>query len=214
MTKNVCIAGATGWAGSALTRAVHAQTDMQVVGAVSRTRKGEKLSRVLGLEQTDVIITGSVTEESLADAGVLVEFTKPDVAMAHIMTALDAGVHVVVGTSGLTDAQYDQIHEKALEKNLGVLAAGNFALTVVLLQKFSEMAARYVPQWEIIDYAGDTKKDSPSGTARELAFRLSRVRRSHLTVPLADTHGPIEARGGHDRLPGAFHPPARIHPVF
>jgi 4-hydroxy-tetrahydrodipicolinate reductase len=174
MTKNVCIAGATGWAGSALTRAVHAQTDMQVVGAVSRTRKGEKLSRVLGLEQTDVIITGSVTEESLADAGVLVEFTKPDVAMAHIMTALDAGVHVVVGTSGLTDAQYDQIHEKALEKNLGVLAAG---------------------QWEIIDYAGDTKKDSPSGTARELAFRLSRVRRSHLTVPLADTHGPIEARG-------------------
>jgi 4-hydroxy-tetrahydrodipicolinate reductase len=111
------------------------------------------------------------------------------------MTALDAEVHVVVGTSGLTDADYDKIHEKALEKNLGVLAAGNFALTVVLLQKFSEIAARYIPQWEIIDYASDAKKDSPSGTARELAFRLSRVRRSQLTVSLSDTHGPIEARG-------------------
>ncbi len=119
MTKNVCIAGATGWAGSALTKAVHAQADMQVVGAVSRTHKGAQLSRVLGLEQTDVIITDAVTKESLADAGVLVEFTKPDVAMAHIMTALDAGVHVVVGTSGLTDAQYDQIHEKPWRKTWG-----------------------------------------------------------------------------------------------
>lgn len=195
MTKKVCIAGATGWAGSALTKAVHEQTDMQVVGAVSRTHKGEKLSRVLDLEKTDVIITDSVSKASLANARVLVEFTKPDVAMAHIMTALDAGVHVVVGTSGLTDAEYAQIHEKALKNNLGVLAAGNFALTVVLLQKFSEIAARFITQWEIIDYASDAKKDAPSGTARELAFRLSQVRPSQLTVPLADTQGPIEARG-------------------
>ena len=195
MTKKVCIAGATGWAGSALTKAVHEQTDMQVVGAVSRTHKGEKLSRVLDLEKTDVIITDSVSKASLANARVLVEFTKPDVAMAHIMTALDSGVHVVVGTSGLTDAEYAQIHEKALKNNLGVLAAGNFALTVVLLQKFSEIAARFITQWEIIDYASDAKKDAPSGTARELAFRLSQVRPSQLTVPLADTQGPIEARG-------------------
>jgi len=195
MLKKVCIAGATGWAGSALTKAVHEQTDMQVVGAVSRTRKGEKLSRVLGLEKTDVIITDSVSKVSLADARVLVEFTKPTMAMAHIITALDAGVHVVVGTSGLTDTEYAKIHEKALKKSLGVLAAGNFALTVVLLQKFSEITARYIPQWEIIDYAGDAKKDAPSGTARELAFRLSQIRASQLTVSLADTQGPIEARG-------------------
>ncbi|HKL00796.1 MAG TPA: 4-hydroxy-tetrahydrodipicolinate reductase [Desulfotignum sp.] len=195
MLKKVCIAGATGWAGSALTKAVHEQTDMQVVGAVSRTRKGEKLSRVLGLEKTDVIITDSVSKVSLADARVLVEFTKPTMAMAHIITALDAGVHVVVGTSGLTDTEYAKIHEKALKKSLGVLAAGNFALTVVLLQKFSEITARYIPQWEIIDYAGDAKKDAPSGTARELAFRLSQIRASQLAVSLADTQGPIEARG-------------------
>ena len=46
---------------------------------------------------------------------------------------------------------------------------GNFAITVVLLQKFAEMAAKYIPQWEIIDYASDGKKDAPSGTVRELA---------------------------------------------
>jgi 4-hydroxy-tetrahydrodipicolinate reductase len=195
MIKNVCIAGATGWAGSALTKAVHEQTDMQVAGAVSRTHSGEKLSRVLGLDGIDVIISGTVSPESLAGSRVLVEYTGPEAAMPHIMTALDAGVHVVVGTSGLTDAQYDAIHEKALKNNLGVLAVGNFALTVVLLQKFSEIAARYIPQWEIIDYAYDGKKDAPSGTARELAHRLSQVRPSRLTVPLADTQGPVEARG-------------------
>ncbi len=170
----MCIAGATGWAGSPLTKAVHEQIDMQVVGAVSRTHKGEKLSRVLDLEKNDVIITDSVTKQSLADANVLVEFTKPGVAMAHIMTALDAGLHVVVGTSGLTDAQYDTIHEKALKNNLGVLAAGNFALTVVLLQKFSEIAARYIPQWEIIDYASDAKKDSPAARPGNWPFGCHR----------------------------------------
>jgi len=57
-----------------------------------------------------------------------------------------------------------------------VLACGNFALTVVLLQRFVEAAARVIPHWEIIDYAHDHKLDVPSGTARELAPRLSRVR--------------------------------------
>jgi 4-hydroxy-tetrahydrodipicolinate reductase len=68
-------------------------------------------------------------------------------------------------------------------------------LTVVLLQKFAEIAARFIPQWEIIDYASDAKKDSPSGTVRELANRLSKVRPSELTVPLEQTQGVAETRG-------------------
>ena len=64
----------------------------------------------------------------------------------------------------------------------------------MLLQKFAEIAARFIPQWEIIDYASDTKKDSPSGTVRELANRLSKVRPSELTVPLDQTQGVVETR--------------------
>jgi 4-hydroxy-tetrahydrodipicolinate reductase len=79
----------------------------------------------------------------------------------------------VIGTSGLTDADYTEIATAAERHQRGVLAVGNFALTVVLLQKFAEIAARYIPQWEIIDYAHADKKDAPSGTARELAFRLA-----------------------------------------
>jgi 4-hydroxy-tetrahydrodipicolinate reductase len=76
-----------------------------------------------------------------------------------------------------------------------VLAVGNFALTVVLLQKFAEIAAKYIPQWEIIDYSNDSKKDTPSGTVRELDFRLSRIRMSELTIPLEQTQGILETRG-------------------
>jgi hypothetical protein len=68
-------------------------------------------------------------------------------------------------------------------------------LTVVLLQKFAEAAARLIPQWEIIDYAHDDKVDAPSGTARELAYRLSKVRSPVHTVPLEKTVGPRETRG-------------------
>jgi len=123
------------------------------------------------------------------------------IAKSNVLAALQQGAHVVIGTSGLTEADYAEIAMVAEQRRLGVLAVGNFALTVVLLQKFSEIAARYIPQWEIIDYAHAGKKDAPSGTARELAYRLSNIRPSELTIPLEQTLGPVETRGA--RLTGS-----------
>jgi len=184
MAIKVCIAGATGWAGSALSMAVQQAEDMALVAAVSRKKQGKEIGGVLGFSGSDAVISGSVAEALTTKCDVMVEYTKPDVAKQNILTALDAGVHVVVGTSGLSDDDYAEINEKAKAKQLGVLAAGNFALTVVLMQKFSEIAAKYISQWEIIDYAHDDKKDAPSGTAREIAHRLSKIRSSELTIPL------------------------------
>jgi 4-hydroxy-tetrahydrodipicolinate reductase len=124
-----------------------------------------------------------------------VEYTKPDVAKSHVLAALRGGTHVVIGTSGLSNADYDEIDTVAKAVNRGVLAVGNFALTVVLLQKFAEMAAKYVPHWEIIDYAYSGKVDAPSGTARELANRLSKVHEAALDVPLEKVQGVKETRG-------------------
>ena len=123
------------------------------------------------------------------------EYTKPDGAKANILAALDAGAHVVVGTSGLTDDDYGEIDERARARARGVLACGNFAITVVLLQKFAEIAARYLDHFEVIDYAHEDKVDAPSGTARELAFRLGSVRRPREPVPIDAVRGPREARG-------------------
>ena len=113
-----------------------------------------------------------------------------------MLTALGQGAHVVVGTSGLGDTDYAEIEAAARERGRGVLACGNFALTAVLLIKFSEMAAKILPQWEIIDYAYAGKPDAPSGTVRELATRMGKVRRPQLEVPLQETRGLRETRGG------------------
>jgi len=196
MTIRVCLAGATGWAGSAVARAIAQLDDITLVSAVSRTHA----TRTLGDVLTEPSLTCQVyatAQEALAahPCDVFFEFTKPNVAKSNVLTALQHGAHVVIGTSGLTDADYEEISTAAEQYQRGVLAVGNFALTVVLLQKFSEIAARFIPQWEIIDYAHDDKKDVPSGTARELAYRLSKVRSSELTVSLEQVQGAVEARG-------------------
>jgi 4-hydroxy-tetrahydrodipicolinate reductase len=108
---------------------------------------------------------------------------------------LEHGSNVVIGASGLSDEDYREIAAAADRAGKGVLAAGNFAITAVLMQKFAEQAAKYIPHWEIIDYAHDDKVDAPSGTARELAARLAAIRQSKLTVPLEQTQGPVESRG-------------------
>jgi len=195
MTIKVCLAGATGWAGSALAKAVAAAEDMQLVGGVSRTHAGRALGEVLPDIANTVILKASAAEALQTQCDVFVEYTLPDVAMQNILLALEAGAHVVVGTSGLTDENFRRIDEAATARGLGVLAAGNFAMTAVLLQKFAEMAARYIPHCEIIDYAGAGKADVPSGTVRELAQRLGRVRQSALDVPLEKIRGPAETRG-------------------
>jgi 4-hydroxy-tetrahydrodipicolinate reductase len=198
----VCIAGATGWAGSALAKGVTEATDMELVSAVSRSHAGVRLDEALGTAGLEAQVFGSVDEAlNGTRPDVFVEYTQPESAKGHVLSALRSGAHVVIGTSGLGEADYEEIAAAAEEAKRGVLAVGNFALTVVLLQKFAEMAARYIPHWEIIDYAHADKRDAPSGTARELANRLAKVREAALEVPLEQVEGPRESRGA--RLQGS-----------
>lgn len=196
MSIRVSLAGATGWAGSALAIAISKSSDISLVSAISRTHAQRNLGDVLGEPLLNCPIYATAQEAlSHHPCDVFFDFTKPDIAKSNVLTALQHGVHVIIGTSGLTEADYAEIEVAAEKAQRAVLAVGNFALTAVLLQKFAEMAARYIPQWEIIDYASDNKKDAPSGTVRELAYRLSAVRPSELTVPLEQTQGVLETRG-------------------
>jgi 4-hydroxy-tetrahydrodipicolinate reductase len=168
---------------------------MELVTGISRSHAGKVLGDVLGIEGLAAPIFATAAEGLESAPEVFLEFTKPDVAKDNTLSALRGGAHVVVGTSGLSEDDYREIDEVAQDVGRGVLAVGNFAITAVLLQKFAEMAARYVPHWEIIDYASSRKIDAPSGTARELANRLSRVGESQLDVPLETMQGPVESRG-------------------
>lgn len=191
----VCLAGATGWAGSELARGIARTPDITLVGAVARRQAGRSLGDVLSVPSLTTTVSATAAEALATPCDVFVEYTSPETAKGNVLAALERGAHVVIGASGLTDADFAEIDASARRHGRGVLACGNFALTAVLLQRFAEMAAKLIPQWEVIDYAHDDKPDAPSGTAREIAARLSRVRAPHVTVPVAETAGPPEARG-------------------
>src|SRR4029453_253988 len=105
---------------------------------------------------------------------------------ANVLAAVEAGAGVVVGSSGLTAEDLSEIDAAARERSVGVVASGNFSVTAAMCQAAALLAARHLPQWEIIDYASSAKPDVPSGTARELAERLAEVREPELGVPIED----------------------------
>ncbi|MEL4306943.1 4-hydroxy-tetrahydrodipicolinate reductase [Joostella sp. CR20] len=192
----VFITGGTGWAGSALGKGVFNHPNMQLVGALSRTHKGKDLATFLDIEAEEIPIFQTIeTALDTVDFDVLVEYTKPNIAKKNVISALKKGKKVVNGTSGLTNDDYSEIEKIATENNTSVLAVGNFAITVVLLQKFSEMAAKYIPNFEIIDYTHEDKIDAPSGTARELAYRLSKIQKPNKFVTEDELLGEKSSRG-------------------
>lgn len=196
MSLRVCIAGATGWVGRDLVRAVAAANDMGLVGAVARTSAGQDIGTIVGIGALGVTIAATVEDALRAGVDVFVDYTKPGAVKAHTLAAIAAGVNVVIGTSGLAASDFAEIDAAARSNRVGVIAAGNFSLTATLMQRFALMAAALIPDVEVIDYAGARKPDVPSGTARELAERLGEIRAGQPTsLPVASLHGPKEARG-------------------
>lgn len=163
----VCIAGITGWVGRPLAEAIQGADDLTLVAGVARS--GGTLGGV-PIHPT----VASVLSDPTVPFDVLVDYTSAVAVRANVTDAVAGGRHVVIGSSGLTDAEYDELDRVARAKGVGVLAGGNFSLTAALLQRFAIQAARYFPAVEIIDVAHAEKVEAPSGTARELRWRLAR----------------------------------------
>jgi 4-hydroxy-tetrahydrodipicolinate reductase len=195
MAVSVCVAGVTGWTGSAVARAVLASTDFTLVGAVARRSAGMDVGSALGQDAVGVTIAADVSAAVEADCEVLIDYTHPRAVKANVETAIAQGVSCVIGTSGLTADDYGDIDRWARDRGVGVIAAGNFSLTAALAKHFAGIAARHIPHWEIVDYASGTKPDVPSGTAKELAEFLGDVAKNELLHPIDTVLGPKEARG-------------------
>lgn len=177
----VCVAGVTGWTGRPVAEAVRQAHDLELVAGVSRSDPGSFSS------------VGEALDAVPAD--VLVDYTHATVVKENVLAAIARGVHVVVGSSGLSASDDDELDAASRERRVGVVAAGNFSLTAALLLRAAAEAARHVDAWEVIDYASAAKPDAPSGTARELAERLGEVRRPTAALPVDEVVGPREARG-------------------
>jgi 4-hydroxy-tetrahydrodipicolinate reductase len=143
----VAVAGAAGRMGQAVCAAVEAADDLELSG---------RADPALGVDLADV----------LGDADVVVDFTRPDQALENARACLEAGVHVVIGTTGF---DLDGLRQAARGASANAFVAPNFAIGAVLMMRFAAEAARHMERAEIIEYHHPAKLDAPSGTAKRTA---------------------------------------------
>jgi 4-hydroxy-tetrahydrodipicolinate reductase len=192
---NVCFAGVTGWTAAAIIAAIDEADDLTLAAGVSRSAAGQSLAAATGSASSGRVY-GSVAEAlESAEVDVVVDYTSAAAVKHNVWTAAEAGVHVVVGSSGLSGDDYAELDHLARDHGVGVIAAGNFSIMAAVLNRAAVLAAQHLDHWEIIDYASDRKPDAPSGTSRELAEALAEVRAPVPGVALCELQGPAESRG-------------------
>ncbi|HZL74489.1 MAG TPA: 4-hydroxy-tetrahydrodipicolinate reductase, partial [Propionibacteriaceae bacterium] len=191
----VCFAGVTGWTAPPIVAAIDASDDLNLACGVSRSAAGRTLAEATA-SRSDGFIYASVSEAlQSTEIDVLVDYTSAAAVRDNVLTAVQAGVHVVVGSSGLAKNDYAELDRLARDRGVGVIAAGNFSIMAAVLKQAAVLAAQHLQHWEILDYASAGKPDVPSGTSRELAETLAEVRIPQSAVPLPQLDGPVEARG-------------------
>jgi 4-hydroxy-tetrahydrodipicolinate reductase len=140
----VAVAGAAGRMGATVCEAVQGAPDMELTGRADPA-------------------LGTTLAEVLPDADVVVDFTQPDTALANALQCLEAGVHVVIGTTGF------DVEPLRAARGANVFVAPNFAIGAVLMMTFAAEAARHMAKAEIVELHHDRKLDAPSGTAKRTA---------------------------------------------
>lgn len=190
----VCIAGVTGAVGRLLTRAILDQPDLLLTSAVARSASSRTVGAALDCECNLEIRSSIADALSRDEFDVLVDYTSASSAFDNVRMALESGAHVVVGSSGITREQFEDLDRVARSHRVGAIH-GNFAISATLAQVFAARAAPHLRSWEIIEYAHDDKIDAISGTARELASRLAEAGPPEYRIPADDLVGDSRSRG-------------------
>lgn len=199
--------------GSEVVKMVLEDETLELVAAVAPSAGAVDAGIFAGKANTGVIVSATL-EEALnsAQADVLVDFTVPQVAYSNTKTAIEYGVRPIVGTTGFTPEQIEELDKLCQEKGLGALIAPNFSIGAILMMKFAAEASKYLPHVEIIEYHGDQKLDAPSGTSIKTAELISQVREEIRQGNPKEEEIIEGARGGYYngfrihsvRLPGVF----------
>ena len=171
MTIRVGVFGAGGRMGSTVCRAVVDDPEVQLVAAVDPFHAGIDLRGVTGADLRGLQISPDAESLARAEAEVAVDFTHLEAARANLAWCAANGVHAVVGTTGFTPADYEDLASRFTRSNC--FLAPNFAIGAVLMMRFAELAAPYFETGEIIELHHDQKIDAPSGTALLTAERMA-----------------------------------------
>ncbi len=167
----VGVFGAGGRMGSTVCRAVVGDGELELVAAVDPFHAGLDVRAVTGADLPGIQISPGAEALIHAEAEVAVDFTHLEAARANLAWCAANGIHAVAGTTGFTQADYDELATRFTRSNC--LIAPNFAIGAVLMMRFAELAAPYFDTAEIIELHHDQKVDAPSGTAMLTAERMA-----------------------------------------
>ncbi|MFB5675587.1 4-hydroxy-tetrahydrodipicolinate reductase [Paenibacillus terreus] len=209
----VAVVGAGGRMGREVLKLVLQDEGLELAAAVNRSHTGVDAGLLVGLPEAGVNITGDL-ERTLRESqpDVMVDFTAPQSAYAHTALAIELGVRPVMGTTGFTPEQIEELDKQCQLRGIGGLIAPNFSIGVILMMKFAAQAAKFFPHLEIIETHGDHKLDAPSGTAIKTAELIAQNREELRQGNPAEEETIEGARGGYYqgfrihslRLPGVF----------
>ena len=142
-------------------------------------------------------VYSSIDEASKSEKiDVLVDFTQPSSVFENAKFCLNNGIKIVIGTTGLSDNQIEQLENLSKNNNTGCLIAPNFSTGAVLMMKFAQMAAKYFDNAEIIELHHNQKKDAPSGTAIKTALMMSKAKENFKNGNCPETETIKGSRGG------------------
>jgi 4-hydroxy-tetrahydrodipicolinate reductase len=184
----VAVSGAQGRMGSEAVKAITEADGMEVVAQVEM---GDDLATRLKESQ----------------AQVLVDFTVPSATMGNIRVALHSGVVPVVGTTGITPGDLEELSALCETTKTACFIAPNFAIGAVLMMQFAAQAARHLPDVEIIEMHHERKVDAPSGTAVKTAQMIAAAR------TLSPAHKPTDAFESHAGATGGTVDGIPVHSV-
>lgn len=188
----VGVTGAMGKMGQEVVKAMCEDEKFELVCAVD-------INNVDGLvcPNSDIRITGNLEDAiKMYKPDVMVDFTQPKYVFENAKLCLNNGVRPVIGTTGLTDEQIEELKNLATEKGLGCIIAPNFSTGAVLMMKFAQQAAKYFDNAEIIELHHNQKKDAPSGTAIKTALMMSQEKETFEKGNCPETETIQGARGG------------------
>lgn len=197
MAIRVAIAGPRGKMGAEAVHTIMKNGKMELVAVLDYKEVGETLAdlEMFPSHYTAPIFTDMKELVAATDPDVLVDLTNPHAVYKHTKEALALNVRPVIGTTGFTDDQLEELTALAREKELGCIIAPNFAIGAILMMKFAKEAAKYLPDVEIIEMHHDQKLDAPSGTGVKTAQMIQEVREQKKQGHLEETETIEGARG-------------------
>ena len=202
-TISVLVVGALGRMGSHVVRAVTAAADLSLAAAIDTAEEaqGEDIGHLLGLGTLDVAVSrdleGHLCLISQQHRGaVMVDFTHPAVVYDHTRAAIAYGVHPVIGTTGLSPEQLEDLADFSRKASVGAAVIPNFSVGMVLLQQAAVAAARFYDHAELIELHHNGKADAPSGTCIKTAELLEAGGKTYNPASVEEKESLGGSRGG------------------